>query len=81
MRVWFFSSPVIWFMDMIPPKWHWAFKLNPMYHILGWYRDVLINNRPPDFTTLLVIGSISLICILPMIYYYRKNEHLILKSL
>lgn len=81
MRLWFFGSPVIWYADMIPQKAQWLLKINPMHHILGCYRDVLINNSPPDYVMLIAIGMISLGCILPMIYFYSKNEHLILKSL
>lgn len=81
MRLWFFGSPVIWYPDMIPERGQWMLTINPMHHILGCYRDVLINNSSPDYVMLLVIGSISLLCILPMIYFYSRKEHLILKSL
>ena len=81
MRLWFFGSPVIWYTDMIPKNGQWLLTLNPMHHILKCYRDVMIDNLPPDFMMLFIIGGISLICILPMIYFYSKYEHLILKSL
>ena len=81
LRLWFFSSPVIWHPEMIPEKGQWLLTINPMYHILKAFRDVMINNMMPDIQALLVIGSISLVSIFPMIFYYSKKEHLILKSL
>lgn len=81
MRLWFFGSPVIWYPDMIPDKWHWLFTINPMYHVLGFYRDALINNLPPNHIALATVGGLSILCILPMLYFYSRNEHLILKNL
>ena len=81
MRLWFFGSPVIWHSDMISAKHQWLLTINPMHHILGFYRDVLINNTSPDLNVMFIIGAVSLFCILPMIYFYSHKEHLILKSL
>lgn len=81
MRLWFFGSPVIWSADMISQRHQWLLEINPMHHILGAYRDVMINNCSPDWGTLLIIGAVSLLCVFPMIYFYSRNEHMILKSL
>jgi teichoic acid transport system permease protein len=31
---------------MIPARWMWLFKLNPMYYIVDGYRETLINGHP-----------------------------------
>lgn len=31
--------PIMWNLDILPAKYHWIFKLNPMYYIVSGYRD------------------------------------------
>ncbi len=81
MRLWFFGSPVIWYEDMIPERGQWLLDINPMTHFLSSYRNVLMHNSCPDYLTLLYIGSISMIFVTLMIYYYSHYEHKIIKSL
>lgn len=37
-------TPILWQIDIIPPRFMWIFKLNPMYYIVQGYRDSLIYN-------------------------------------
>lgn len=39
-------TPIMWQIDMIPDKFMWLFKLNPMYYIVQGYRDSMIYNIP-----------------------------------
>lgn len=31
--------PIMWNLDILPARYHWIFKLNPMYYIVSGYRD------------------------------------------
>ncbi len=31
--------PIMWNLNILPDKYHWVFKLNPMYYIVSGYRD------------------------------------------
>lgn len=31
--------PIMWNLNILPAKYHWVFKLNPMYYIVSGYRD------------------------------------------
>ena len=39
-------TPIMWQIDIIPARFMWIFKLNPMYYIVQGYRDSLIYNVP-----------------------------------
>ncbi len=39
-------TPIMWSIDMIPGRFMWLFKLNPMYYIVQGYRDSLIYRVP-----------------------------------
>lgn len=38
----FWLTPIFWTLDMLPEKFHFFVKLNPMYYIVEGYRDALI---------------------------------------
>lgn len=37
-------TPIMWSMDMIPNRFEWIFKLNPMYYIVTGFRDTIISD-------------------------------------
>lgn len=39
-------TPIMWQDSMVPEKYRWIFKLNPMYYIVEGYRDAIINQVP-----------------------------------
>lgn len=39
----FWLTPIFWNISMIPEKYQWIIKLNPMYYIVSGYRDSFIN--------------------------------------
>lgn len=40
--IWF--TPIMWSYSIIPSRYQWIFKLNPMYYIVEGYRDSFINH-------------------------------------
>ena len=45
LQVGIWATPILWNIDTLDPKWHWVFKLNPMFYIVQGYRDSLIDKR------------------------------------
>lgn len=41
----FWFTPIFWSLKMIPEKYHWFFKINPMYYIVNGYREAFINQK------------------------------------
>lgn len=42
----FWLTPIFWNISMLPEKYHWIIKLNPVYYIISGYRDTFIYQRP-----------------------------------
>lgn len=80
-RLWFFGSPVIWRVDMIPERLNWLLDINPMAYFLGSYRNALIYQRTPDVAALLIIGAGAVLFSAAMIYCYSRYEHRMIKVL
>lgn len=54
----FYLTPVFYTAEVVPERYQWIYRLNPMVTLLEAYRDILIRNQWPSFTDLLVITLI-----------------------
>lgn len=57
----FYVTPIIYTADMLPAKFQWAIKINPMAQIIGAYRNILYYKQLPDLTALGILGAISIL--------------------
>ena len=48
----FFMTPILYTMDIVPEQYLLIYQVNPMAHLIGAYRDVLMYDSAPDFRTL-----------------------------
>lgn len=72
-QVWFYASPILYPVSLVPEKWHWLYFLNPMAGIIAAYRDVLIYNRLPG-NYLLPSAFISLVIFLLGYGFFKRVE-------
>lgn len=66
MTAWFFATPIIYPMSMIPEQWQAYMLLNPMSMLVDGYRAVLLENRVPEN---FVMGFIVLLPLLVGSWY------------
>lgn len=57
----FYLCPIVYSADMIPDKFLLLFKLNPMFHIIGYYREILYYQRIPEISGMLILFIVSVI--------------------
>ena len=79
MRLWFYTSPVIWERGRLPEEYQWLVDLNPVSSILNSYRNVYMDTGPPLIQPLIVIGLVSIVVIAVLLYFYSRNEHKMVK--
>ncbi|MFS0838718.1 acyltransferase family protein [Paenibacillus sp. 1P03SA] len=53
MVVWFYLTPVLFPLSLIPDSFRWIFDYNPMTPIISSYRDIFLYGQWPDFGLLL----------------------------
>jgi len=41
-NMWFWVTPIVWSLDMLPQKYHYIVKLNPVYYIVDGYKSCFI---------------------------------------
>jgi lipopolysaccharide transport system permease protein len=72
-QIWFYASPIIYPISLVPEKWHSLYFLNPMAGVITAYRDVLIGGVPPG-AYLLPSAIISLVVLLVGYWFFKRVE-------
>ena len=66
--MWFYLTPIIYTVDLVPARYAFYFYLNPMTTLILAFKDVLYHGRLPNFWGL---GVILIIGILLLLFSYR----------
>jgi lipopolysaccharide transport system permease protein len=74
-QLWFYASPIIYPVSMVPERYHALYFLNPMAGILESYRDVLLQQSTPGYY-LIPAGALSLIVLLLGYGFFKRVEFL-----
>ena len=67
MMLMFYLCPIVYSADMIPANFLPIFKLNPMFHIINFYRTILYYKQIPD---MMDVGIMFLACVGVLIIGY-----------
>jgi len=46
LNLWFWMTPIVWDISMIPEKFLFLFKLNPMYYVINGYKESFLYGTP-----------------------------------
>ncbi|RPI29589.1 MAG: ABC transporter permease [Acidobacteria bacterium] len=74
-HLWFYASPIIYPVSLIPAKYHWVYFLNPMAGIIQGYRDVLLLGSSPG-PSLLLAGALSFVVLFLGYWLFKRLEPL-----
>lgn len=64
LTAWMYWSPVIYRPEMLPEKYLWIIKLNPMYYLITLFRMPIYYGQVPTIQQFLFTGAIALITLL-----------------
>ena len=73
LQLWFYASPIIYPVTLVPDRFRIIYFLNPMAGILEAYRDVLLHARLPG-SYLLISAGVSLVILLIGYWFFKKVE-------
>ena len=72
-QIWFYASPILYPVSLVPEQWQWLYFLNPMAGIIAAYRDVLIYNTLPG-SYLLPSALISAVIFVIGYWFFKRVE-------
>ena len=74
-QLWFYASPIIYPVTMVPERYRFLYYLNPMAAILESYRDILLRNSLPGYY-LLTAGIFSFVVFILGYWFFKRVEYL-----
>lgn len=75
MMLMFYLCPIVYSADMIPDKFLPIFKLNPMFHIIGYYRTILYDKQIPNMNHVFILFiACTLILILGYLIFQKCKK-------
>jgi ABC-type polysaccharide/polyol phosphate export permease len=71
LTAWLFLTPIFYTVDSIPGSLGWLTALNPLYHLVGAYRNVLIDDLSP-FPFVLPLAAWAIVLAASGLWFFRK---------
>jgi lipopolysaccharide transport system permease protein len=73
LQFWFWFTPVVYPVTVIPEQFRWLVNLNPMYHIIRGYQNIFVYNQSPDIISIVGVFLLSLVLGFWSLNIYRKH--------
>ncbi|MCG6964464.1 MAG: glycosyltransferase [Acidobacteria bacterium] len=75
LRIWFYLTPVMYPEKILPDKYIWLVKLNPMYHLVRCWRDPIYLGQLPPMHSVLVCSTWALGITLVGWWVFSRQSH------
>jgi len=77
LTLWMYATPIIYPPEVLPPKWLWLFKLNPMYHLVQIFRRPIYEGVVPDWKEWVFAAATALAVFIigSLIFTSKINEY------
>ena len=72
--LWFYMTPILYPLSMVPEKYQWVMKINPAYFFIHSFRQILLNNTVPYLVFSIFIGLSLLVYFLGGLYFNKVKS-------
>lgn len=72
-QLWFYLTPVIYPVKIIPAQWHWVAKLNPMYGTILAFRAAVLG-QPIDWAAWALSCAAAVVLLVAALFYFGHVE-------
>lgn len=70
----FYATPIAYTSSLIPGKFLWLLKLNPLFHFMGALRDVFYYNTVPSLQNFGILMVMAFVPLIVGLYIFNKLE-------
>lgn len=79
LTAWTYFTPIFYPISIIPENYLSYYKINPLYHYITYFREIMLYNKLPSFEMNVICIFYSVIALLIGIYvfYKRQNEFIL----
>lgn len=73
-QIWFYMTPVIYPVDLLPVQWRWVLGLNPMAGVVGGFRWMLLGSEWPGWSLLTTSILVTIILLVSGLLVFKRME-------
>jgi lipopolysaccharide transport system permease protein len=73
-QFWMYASPVVYPVSIIPAQWRLLYSVNPLVGVIEGFRWALLGKGSPDFSIMVVSGTVVVALLLGGVIYFKKME-------
>jgi ABC-type polysaccharide/polyol phosphate export permease len=77
----FYLTPIIYPLSILPERYMWAFRLNPLYYLVSPIRTIFFEGAVPDPAMLAITGVLAVLSFTVGLAVFRRQEDLFLHYL
>ncbi len=81
MRLLFFITPIIYHLDMLSPRLRTIALLNPMAHLIGFTRTIVLDGQLPPMGSMVVMLAINVVMAYVALVVFRQAEPALVERL
>lgn len=74
LQLFFYATPIVYSIDVIPEQFRWLLQLNPMTYIIEGYRDIFYNKEMPDLSKIGLIIGIGVVVTIVGYFVFDKLQ-------
>jgi lipopolysaccharide transport system permease protein len=74
LQAWMYASPVVYPTDLVPERWRFWYRLNPMVNVVDGFRWALLGRGEIDLVALAVSSLAVALALGSGAYYFRRTE-------
>ena len=73
-QIWMYATPIFYPAEIVPEKYRFILRINPLYHIIGNVRKCMIDGVSPEMTSYLYCVIFAVVSMLIGSYVFKKNQ-------
>jgi len=72
LQVWFWFTPIVYPITIIPESYRHLMQLNPMYSLVDAYHQILVYSQAPELQNVAIIAGIACVLVLIGLLLFRR---------
>jgi ABC-type polysaccharide/polyol phosphate export permease len=75
MTLWMFMTPIFYPAEAIPARAHLVLTLNPMYHVVQSYRDLILERQLPGMEHFAILAAMAFTAFVGGHWFFRRSKN------
>jgi len=75
LMIWMFITPIFYPESLFPPKFSPVLMLNPLSHLVGIYRELILNHQFPAWGSVIIFGTSAALTFVLGAFTFHRHSH------